>query len=406
MYFQAVLRIWSPERMLSIKKFTSLSVLIGALVIVSNAIGETATSDVWSKFEATRQGMRGLHQEFEVVRRVKSRTVEQVSRHQVVIDFAKGIWREQAIGGDSDLTRLFDGQNLFVFEPGGTEYTRAKQKGDNEWLPEPYETKLDWGKAKEVQRLPCGFTGKDHACVIIDAPVKPWVRPGTGTTGYVTTMTSGASRIMIDTETGIWLRCHTQELVEGQHGSYTWDLTYTIKDMSSGAAPDVTLFKLPDNLHEVKGLTPWNDTRINKQLAGKPAPDLQATDIQGKPVSLANLKGKTVLLDFGTTWCPPCQADAPSIEKLNQKYGNNNLAVVGISVSEDRDTVEKYLKKHPHSYPVVLSSENQLPRPYQIGIFPTYLIIAPDGTLVTAEQGDKGFGKLRKELEKAGLEAE
>ena len=118
---------------------------------------------------------------------------------------------------------------------------------------------------------------------------------------------------------------------------------------------------------------------------------------------MADLRGKTVLLDFWTTWCPPCQADAPSIEKLNEKYGNKNLAVIGISVSEDREIVESYLKKHPHNYPVVLSSENQLPRPYQIGVFPTYLIISPDGTLMTAAKGDQGFGKLRKDLQKAGL---
>jgi thiol-disulfide isomerase/thioredoxin len=141
-------------------------------------------------------------------------------------------------------------------------------------------------------------------------------------------------------------------------------------------------------------------------LAGKLAPELQVTDIQGKAISLAELKGKTVLLDFWTTWCPPCQADAPSINKLNQKYGDKNLAIVGISVSEEREIVEKYLKKHLHSYPVVLSSENEMPRPYQIGVFPTYLIISPDGTLITAEEGDKGFGKLRKELQKAGLETE
>ena len=141
-------------------------------------------------------------------------------------------------------------------------------------------------------------------------------------------------------------------------------------------------------------------------MAGRVAPELQVTDIQGKAISLAELKGKTVLLDFWTTWCPPCQADAPSISKLNQKYGDKNLAIVGISVDEEREIVEKYLKKHPDSYPVVLSSENQMPRPYQIGVFPTYLIISPDGTLMTAEEGDKGFVKLRKELQKAGLEAE
>jgi len=80
--------------------------------------------------------------------------------------------------------------------------------------------------------------------------------------------------------------------------------------------------------------------------------------------------------------------------------------IVGISVNEERDTVEQFLKKHPHSFPVVLTSENEIPRPYQIGIFPTYMVIAPDGTMSTAVEGDRGFGDLRKFLEKAGMETE
>ena len=110
--------------------------------------------------------------------------------------------------------------------------------------------------------------------------------------------------------------------------------------------------------------------------------------------------------DISPIVSPPCQSDASSIEKLNQKFGNKNLAIIGVSVDEDRATVENYLKKHPHSYPVVLSSENRLSPPYQIGIFPTYLIISPEGTLVTAEQGDQGFAKLRKDLERAGMNIE
>jgi len=117
------------------------------------------------------------------------------------------------------------------------------------------------------------------------------------------------------------------------------------------------------------------------------------------------LKGKTVLLDFWATWCPPCQADTSSLEKLNQKYGKN-LTIVGISVGEERETVEKYLKKHQHSYPVVLSIENQMPRTYQVGVFPTYLVISPNGTLTTARQGDQGFANLRRDLEKAGMAME
>lgn len=389
--------------MVSAKRLALVSTL--GTLMVSSAAGVTSNNDLWSKFERLRQSPPTLHQEFEVTRHVYSAYREQATHFQIAVDVAHGLWRERAIGGGGELTRLYDGHDLFTFESEGAEYTRSRQKGDrDELLPQPYGTKLDWGKSKEIQRLPCGFSNQDHTCVIVEAPIKPWVR--LGSSSGATRMTDGTTRVLIDTETGIWLQCRTVEVVEGAMSSYKLDLTYQVKQMSYGAPADAAVFNLPSGLKEVKELTPWNESRIKKQFAGKLAPELQVTDIQGKAISLAELKGKTVLLDFWTTWCPPCQADAPSINKLNQKYGDKNLAIVGISVSEEREIVEKYLKKHLHSYPVVLSSENEMPRPYQIGVFPTYLIISPDGTLITAEEGDKGFGKLRKELQKAGLETE
>jgi hypothetical protein len=80
--------------------------------------------------------------------------------------------------------------------------------------------------------------------------------------------------------------------------------------------------------------------------------------------------------------------------------------IVGISVSEDREIVEKFLKQHPHSFATVLTTENELPRPYQVGAFPTYIAICRDGTIAGAVEGDRGFADLLKLLKKAGLETE
>jgi thiol-disulfide isomerase/thioredoxin len=157
-------------------------------------------------------------------------------------------------------------------------------------------------------------------------------------------------------------------------------------------------------MREVKELSRWNAAKIKKQLAGKPAPELAVTDIERKSVALSAFKGKTVLLDFWTTWCPPCRADAPALDKLYRKYREQDLMIVGISVSEERAIVEKFLKEHPHSFPVALTSENEMPRAYQIGVFPTYIVINRDGTVASAVEGDQGFGELRKLLKKAGLE--
>jgi cytochrome c-type biogenesis protein len=179
-----------------------------------------------------------------------------------------------------------------------------------------------------------------------------------------------------------------------------------MKRMKYGVAPDAALFALSKDLREVKELSRWNAERIKKQLAGKPAPELAVSDLQGRQFTLADFKGKTVLLDFWTTWCGPCRADGPAIEKLYRKYSGKELMIVGISVSEDRVVVERFLKEHPHSYPIVLTTENEMPRPYEVSSFPTYMIIAPDGTFSAAVEGDQGFGDLKKLLKKAGLDTE
>ncbi len=80
--------------------------------------------------------------------------------------------------------------------------------------------------------------------------------------------------------------------------------------------------------------------------------------------------------------------------------------VIGISVDEGRDVVEPFLKQHPHSYPVVLSSENELPRAYRVGVLPTYVVINKEGSITAAVEGDKGFEGLRRLLKKSGLETD
>ncbi|HZI78987.1 MAG TPA: TlpA disulfide reductase family protein, partial [Vicinamibacterales bacterium] len=145
--------------------------------------------------------------------------------------------------------------------------------------------------------------------------------------------------------------------------------------------------------------------RMNAALSGKAAPDLSVTTLDGATVSLASLKGKTVLLDFWATWCPPCRVDAPALEKLHKTYGSQ-LAVVGISVNETREVVEAFLKKNPHSFPIALSSENDLPRPYEVAVFPTYIILDAEGNFEAAVEGDKGFDGLRSRLRKAGLDVD
>ena len=249
--------------MLSAKRLLCLCVAICTSVITPNVLAEKPTSDLWTKFETVEKGPHALHQEFEVVRHVRSGYADQVSRFTIVLDFSQGQWREQPLGGEGERIRIFNGEEQFVFESGSTDYAHPRTIDKDKPLPEPYDTKIEWNKAKEVQQLPCGFSGKDHPCVVIEAPVKPWLRPGLP--GQVTRMTNGIARIMVDTETGIWLHVQiTDSVFDGKGNESQRELTYHIKQMSYGATPDMALFRLPEGLHEVNDLTRWDEDRFKK----------------------------------------------------------------------------------------------------------------------------------------------
>lgn len=377
------------------------------LLVAANASGQSSAISTWDDLKGKREALPAFHQEFEVTRTYVTSRSTQSSKVQVIIDVAGNKWRERYVSGAGDHIRIFNGQETLSLEDEGDEYVRVKLKSKGEVpAPEPYGSlDLDWTKGKLVGNTPCGFGESDHACVLLQVPVKSQMHPGSD--AQITQISGGVAQLAMDTQTGMLVQYRSRVFVETPHSTYARELGYSLKRVSYGKVPEPSFFQLPETVsHEVRALSAWSVSRIKKQLMGKPAPTLEATDIQGNPVSLAALKGKTVLLDFWTTWCPPCREDAPELDKLYKKFGGKDLEIVGISVNEDRPIVEKFLKDHPHQFPVVLTSENEMPRPYQVGAFPTYMVIAADGTLISVADGDQGFGELRKFLKKAGMDTD
>ena len=318
------------------------------------------------------------------------------------------LWREQVTSGSGDRTTLFDGTDVFQFEKGDSEYERVhgSSKDNNEpALAEPYcACHANWKKAVEAARKPCGLSTLNHECVVIDVPLSPSIG---NKNGKQSRTLNGTSRFVVDTQTGIVLAWQNMQTVDDGTRAYQVERRYTLARFAFGGPKQDSLFRLPANvMKEVKELSHWDASRINKELVGQAAPDFTTTDLEAKPVSILALKGKTVLLDFWATWCGPCRADGPALDKLYQKYGGHDLAIIAISVDEDRAIVEKFLSEHPHPYPVVLTSENDVPRQYRFRAVPTYVVIDKEGKVAAATEGEKGFGGLRKALNKAGLESE
>ncbi len=123
-------------------------------------------------------------------------------------------------------------------------------------------------------------------------------------------------------------------------------------------------------------------------LHADPAPAWTLKDLDGKTVSLADFKGKVVVLDIWATWCPPCRAEIPHFIELQNEWKDKGVTVVGMSVdSTGAADVAKFAKDHGMNYPIVMADE-ATPTAYGAdqGI-PTTVVIDKNGNIVASHLG-------------------
>jgi len=106
-----------------------------------------------------------------------------------------------------------------------------------------------------------------------------------------------------------------------------------------------------------------------------PAPDFSLQDIEGNTLTLANYRGKVVLLDFWATWCTPCQAEIPHFVEFQEKYREQGFQAIGISMDDDAKPVRAFYQKLKMNYPVALGT-SQVAESYGgvLGLPITFLI--------------------------------
>lgn len=115
--------------------------------------------------------------------------------------------------------------------------------------------------------------------------------------------------------------------------------------------------------------------------AGDKAPNFSLKDLNGKTVTLAQLKGKVVFLDFWATWCPPCRKSIPAVESLYERYAKDpRVAVMGINVENNPDAVRAFAQKNGIKY-TILSDDGAASRAYRVSGIPAFFVITPAGEM-------------------------
>jgi len=112
------------------------------------------------------------------------------------------------------------------------------------------------------------------------------------------------------------------------------------------------------------------------------APDFHVTSAQGEEISLASLKGKTVVLDFWATWCPPCREALPDLKDLVKKYPPEHFVLVSVSLDEDQNAWHDFVTKEKMNWPQVNDGKGELFKIFGLEDVPTYVVLAPDGAIL------------------------
>lgn len=112
--------------------------------------------------------------------------------------------------------------------------------------------------------------------------------------------------------------------------------------------------------------------------------DWYLEDLDGNQVSFSEFKGKPIFLNFWATWCPPCLAEMPSIQRLYNEY-NNRMAFVLIS-SEKTDVLKEFIQEENYTMPIY-HLKSDLPDVLSSRSIPASFLITPEGKIVMKKQG-------------------
>jgi peroxiredoxin len=117
--------------------------------------------------------------------------------------------------------------------------------------------------------------------------------------------------------------------------------------------------------------------------AGDVAPDFTVEMLDGSRITLSDLRGKVVLVNFWATWCPPCRQEMSHLQKdVIDRFAGKDVMVLPISRGEERKTVENFIQKMGYTFPIGLDGDQSIYKKYASNYIPRSVVVGKDGKVV------------------------
>lgn len=176
---------------------------------------------------------------------------------------------------------------------------------------------------------------------------------------------------------------------------------FGIKDKASSSSEQVEQLDNNETDKEERSQNKSGEAMIKEGLEkGDLAPDFELETLEGEKVSLSDFRGKRVMLNFWATWCPPCRAEMPDMQKFHE---NKDVVILAVNLTEtesSEDNVPKFVEEYGITFRVPLDVDSSVSTLYQIRPIPTTYLIDSNGMIHNVAFGAINYELMVQEFEK------
>jgi len=157
------------------------------------------------------------------------------------------------------------------------------------------------------------------------------------------------------------------------------------------------------NLSETASLTPMSETNLDNPAdsnfsqtrfmgisTGQPAPDFTLTSLNDEQMTLSDFRGRPILINFWTTWCAPCRAEMPELERAYKVYADDGLVILAVNLTQQDalEDVQTFVEEFQITFPVLLDEESYVAQDlYRLVGLPMSVFVNSDGNITRIHMG-------------------
>ncbi len=134
---------------------------------------------------------------------------------------------------------------------------------------------------------------------------------------------------------------------------------------------------------------------------GMPAPEFSLQTVDGQTLSLSDLRGKAVMVNFWATWCPPCRAEMPDMQQVYAERGSSDIAILAVNVQEAAELVNQFVARYGLKFPILMDPSGNVFTAYRVSSLPTSYFVDREGRIASVNVGALNRQGMVKQLDAA-----